>query len=186
MFASTTDKPRAVRLSRVIDCPGCGVSLPPDPAAPPSTHLNTSAECRQVYGEIVSYTALNQVQLGVWHEICVDAYRARHIGPETAPLGITFALNGLYLVYERGFTGLQAREAHSYLANQFDEWPRFEPPAKVGDVTAFEVALASDPDEHIDVLRRWGRSVWDAWEYAHDAVGELTDRQLNGWRPDSR
>lgn len=186
MFASTTDNPRALRLGGVIDCPGCGVSLPPDPAAPPSTTYNASAECWQVYGEIVSYSAQHPVQLGTWHQTCVDAFTAQHVGPHTAALGITFALNGLYLVYERGFSGFQVREAHGYLANTFDEWVRYEPPENVGAITAFDVALASDPDEHIDLVRRWGQEVWSAWERVHDLIATLTDLQLTGWRPGTR
>jgi len=168
----------------VSRCPGCGLELP-DAAAPPARTDGylASPECRALYGEVVGYEATDPVRLGPWHQVCVDAYGAQHAGPDSKPIGVAFALNGLYLVFERGFTGIQAREAHGYLANTVDSWPRFDPPAAVGDITVFDVAMAGSADEHIAWVRRWGRSAWDAWRHVHAQVAELTDRQLRGWRP---
>ena len=46
-----------------------------------------------------------------------------------------FALIGLYLVNERGFTGRQAQRAAHVLGRRRQQWPRFLPPARVGDIT---------------------------------------------------
>jgi hypothetical protein len=170
----------------MIKCPGCGVELPRAGEAPAAAQYNASAECWQVYGEVVSYGALHAVQLGRWHQTCVDAFTAQHVGPKTAPLTVAFALNGLYLVLERGFSGIQVREAHGYLTNTVDSWERRSLPRSVGSMTAFDVALAADPADHAVLVERWGRSVWDAWAHVHEAVAELTDRQLAGWRPRGR
>jgi hypothetical protein len=96
-----------------------------------------------------------------------------------------FALNSLYLVLERGFTGIQSREAHGYLANTVRAWPRFTPATTTGDVTVFDVAMAATPEEHGDLVVRWGRSVWAAWSHVHAEIAAMTDRQLHGWRPSS-
>jgi hypothetical protein len=146
---------------------------------------NASPECDRLYGEVAGYTHQHAALLGRWHQTCVDAYGAQHIGEQTPPIATAFTLNGLYLVLERGFSGFQAREAHGHLANTVDSWPRFTPPPEVGEVTVFDVALASSPEEHIELVRRWGRSVWAAWHHVHDQVAEMTDRQLHGWRPRS-
>lgn len=165
-------------------CPGCGLDLPDAPAPPARTGgYRASPECVALYGEVVGYEATDPVRLAPWHQTCVDAYGAQHAGPESKPIGVAFALNGLYLVLERGFTGIQAREAHGYLAGTVDSWPSFEPPASAGEVTVFDVAMAGSGDEHIAAVQRWGRSVWETWRHVHAQIAELTDRQLEGWRP---
>lgn len=165
-------------------CPGCGLELPgaPEPPARTDGYL-ASPECRALYGEVAGYAATDPVRLARWHQTCVDAYGAQHVGPDSRPIGVAFALNGLYLVFERGLTGVQAREAHGYLANTVSSWPHFDPPGSAGDVTVFDVAMAEDADDHIARVERWGRAVWDAWRHVHAEVAEMTDRQLRDWRP---
>jgi hypothetical protein len=65
--------------------PGCGLKLPYD-AAPSAPGLNASPECWRVYGEVIAYGAHHPAQLGPWHQTCVDAYAAQHVGPEMAAL----------------------------------------------------------------------------------------------------
>jgi hypothetical protein len=96
---------------------------------------------------------------------------------------IRVILNGLYLVFERGFTGFQVRQAHTHLASTVKAWPQFVRPGSTGDVNVFDVALASSPEEHIELVQRWGTSVWSAWSDVHDEVADMTDRQLHGWQP---
>lgn len=168
-----------------VACPGCGVALPASGAHAEPRGLVASPECYEVYGEVVAYGHQHAAVLGRWHQTCVDAYAAQHVGPRTGPLQVCFALNTLYLVLERGYTGLQARAAHGFLANTYgtDGWPRFDPPAHTGDVTVVDVALTSGPEEQAAAVERWGRTVWDAWSHVHAQVRELTDRQLaRGWR----
>lgn len=169
-------------------CPGCGVELPDAPAPPALTdRYLASPECRALYGEVVGYEVTEPARLNPWHQVCVDAYGAQHVGPDSQARGVAFALNGLYLVFERGFTGTQAREAHGYLANTVEpgSWPAFEPPDAVGGVTVFDVAMAGSPDEHIARVQEWGRAAWAAWRHVHAEVAEMTDRQLSRWRPKS-
>jgi hypothetical protein len=164
-------------------CPGCGVELPDSGWTARGDGYNASPECRAVQGEVAGYTAAHIGLLENWHQMCVDAYLCQHVGPGTKAISICFGLNGLYMMLERGFTGLQARAAHGYQAENFTAWPRFEPPPDVGPLTAVDVALAGSPEEHVDLVRRWGRQVWDAWSHAHEEIAALTDGQLRGWRP---
>jgi hypothetical protein len=55
----------------------------------------------------------------------------------------------------------------------------------VGDVTVFDVAMAGTPEEHGNLVRRWGHSVWAAWSHVHAEITEMTDRQFRGWHPTS-
>ena len=171
-----------------MTCPGCSVELPPSRAHAEPRGLVASSECYEVYGEVVAYGHRHAAVLGRWHQTCVDAYAAQHVGPETTPLQVCFALNTLYLVLERGYTGLRARAAHGFLANTYGTygWPPFDPPAHTGDVTVLDVALTSGPEEQAHAVERWGRSVWTAWWHVHAEIRELTERQLaRGWRAPS-
>ncbi len=167
----------------MTSCPGCGVDLPADDSLPALSRYKASPECQQLYGEVTAYTFQHQIQLGWWHQTCVDAYAAQHSGPEMAAITIAFALSGLYMVLERGFSGYQVRDAHTYLASRVDSWPRFSPPDSVGELTILDVALASSVEEHSCLVQRWARSVWTAWQHVHDEVAALSDAQLRGWRP---
>ena len=66
-----------------------------------------------------------------------------------------------------------------------EAWPRFVRPGSTGDVNAFDVALASSPEEYIELVQRWGASVWSAWSHVREEVADMTDRQLHGWHPRS-
>jgi hypothetical protein len=139
----------------------------------------------KLYGEVIAYGMAHPARLARWHQTCTDAYRLQHLLPSTKPITTAFALNSLYLVFELGFTGIQSREAHGYLANTVPAWPRFTPATTAGDVTVFDVAMAATPEEHGDLVLRWGRSVWAAWSHVHAEIAAMTDRQLRGWRPSS-
>lgn len=164
-------------------CHGCELELPADNSLPIPAGYDASSECWQLYAEVVAYVYDHPSRLGLWHQTCVDAYRAQHAGSGTPAIAIAFALNGLYLVLERGITGYQAREAHRYLASTVKSWPRFTPPQSAGATTVLDVALASSPEEHALLVERWGRSVWAAWRHVHDEVAAMTEAQLDGWQP---
>ncbi|RYU14516.1 DUF5946 family protein [Nocardioides iriomotensis] len=166
-------------------CPGCGLALPATPGAPAREGYRSSPECAALLGEVVAFGMAHPVELARWHQTTTDAYLLQHVSADTKPIAMCFALNTLYLVLERGWTGLEGRAAHGHLANTVprDEWLRFDVPASVGDVTVLEPALASSPEEQAAAVERWGRSVWAAWSHVHDDVRAMTDRQLGGWRP---
>jgi hypothetical protein len=100
---------------------------------------------------------------------------------------VCFALNGLYLVLERGWSGIRARGAHGHLARTVarEDWPSFEPPTVGGPLTVLDVALSADPAAQAVAVEAWGRSVWASWSHVHDVVRGMTDRQLAGWVPHS-
>lgn len=166
-------------------CPGCRLELPGERRTDNETRYNTSPECLRLYGEVAAFNHAHPARLAIWHQTCVDAYGAQHVSAGTKPIAVAFALNGLYLVFERGFTGLQTRDAHGYLANTVPSWPRFTPPGNAGKVTVFDVAMASSVDEHIDLVQTWGRSVWAAWSHVHNEIATMTDAQLRSWHPHS-
>lgn len=110
------------------------------------------------------------------HQLCVDAYGAQHARGSARPIGPVFALVGLYLAVERGFTGRQVQKARMKLAAKagkgFD-WPRFEPPEPPWEITVAEVMGADEGPERDRMIRAWAESVWLGWARQHDLVRAL-------------
>ena len=73
------------------------------------------------------------------HQHLVDVYGAQHVRQSRSTIGAAFALAGLYMAVERGFTGRQVQQAHIRMARAFKPWPRFEPPQDVGPLTVADV-----------------------------------------------
>jgi hypothetical protein len=152
-------------------CPGCGVRLPVSDAQP-DERFHASAECLQMYAEVSAYT-LTHGDSGFIHQLAVDVYRAQHIGERTSPIGVAFALIGLYFACECGYSGRQVQHMHMLLAQRSKTWPRFVPLPQVGSVTVLDVIQASPGEARDAILRRWGQSVWDAWSHEHERVKTL-------------
>ena len=157
-------------------CPGCGVRLPIDADAVPDARFNASAECLRLYGELNVYTLTR----GDWadggtfiHQLAVDAYAAQHAGDNSRPIGPAFALIGLYLTCERGYTGRQVQHMHTLLARRSKSWPCFTPPASRGAVTITDVLRAPEGEARDAALRQWGSAAWEAWQPEQERVKSL-------------
>jgi hypothetical protein len=153
------------------DCPGCGVRLPASQAQPDSRY-HASAECWQLYGELTAYTLTRGYRAFI-HQYAVDAYGAQHASEMGPPIGLAFALIGLYYAFDQGYSGRQVQHMHMLLARRSKNWPRFVPPPHVGSVTVLDVMRAQPGEERDAALRSWGRSVWDAWGQEHERVKAL-------------
>ena len=93
------------------------------------------------YDELQGYTLMLRDEAFI-HQHVVDAWMAQHAHESTKPIGLTFALIGLYLHFERGFSGRQVQLAHMALGRRKREWPIFPLPADRGGITAVEVIAA--------------------------------------------
>jgi hypothetical protein len=97
------------------------------------------------------------------HQHVVDAFAAQQAGQDSTPMKIAFALIGLYLHLEQGYTGREVQQAHMRLAKYRKQWPAFTPPKQCGTVTVADVIDASPGRERDDAIERWCVSVWEAW-----------------------
>ena len=155
------------------DCPGCGAHLPASQAYT-DERFNASAECWQLYGELTGYTVAQAYSTGTFlHQLAVDTYAAQHAKDDAPPIGTAFALIGLHFAFERGYSGKQVQHMHMLLARRSKHWPRFAPPHHVGDVTVWDVMQAQPGGQRDTMLRRWGQSVWDAWQAERTRVESL-------------
>ncbi len=158
-----------------VVCPGCGLRLPCADDGVTNPRVNASAECQRLCHELSLYT----LSLGdpfFIHQVAVDAYAAQHAGPPSKPMTVAFALIGLYLLLERGYSGKAVQRAHMHLASRSKQWPSFDPPAHRGSVTVAEVLCKAPGSERDTAIMQWATSVWTAWEQAHPAVRTLIDQ----------
>jgi hypothetical protein len=155
------------------DCPGCGARLPLEEGGA-DTRYNASAACWRLYGELNAYTLTRgDRESDFVHQLQVDAYGAQHVAADARPIGAAFALIGLYLTCERGNTGRQVQHTHMLLSRRSKTWPRFIPPSHCGDITVLDVMQAPPGKERDAAIRRWGCSVWQAWEHERERVRSL-------------
>jgi hypothetical protein len=110
------------------------------------------------------------------HQHLVDAYGAQHVRQSPSTIGAAFALAGLYLAVERGFTGRQVQKMHMRMARTSKHWPRFDPPENVGPLTVADVLAVAPGPGRDEKLMEWCASVWRAWSSEHGRVREMVDR----------
>lgn len=160
-----------------ITCPGCGVVLP-DRRLGPAERFLASGECLERYWELAAYT-LSRGDAGFIHQLVVDAYGAQHAGGPAKPITAVFALVGLCLVVERGYTGRQVQLAHMALAKRSGkhspDWPRWERPPCTGTVTVRDVLEATPGEDRDGMIRRWAEDVWHHWAEKQGEVRGICD-----------
>ena len=129
-----------------------------------------------------SYDELRCYTLGLGdpqfiHQHVVDAYTAQHADADTRPIALTFALVGLYLLAERGFSGRQVQRVHTELAREREAWPEWPLPAARGVVTVADVVRAAPGRDRDAAIHAWCASVWQAFHASRAAVAALLRRR---------
>jgi hypothetical protein len=117
------------------------------------------------------------------HQQVVDAWGAQHATEKSRPISVAFALIGLYLHLEKGFTGREVQSAHMRLAQPHGrgpgrkEWPSFKFPKERGRITAIDV-MGAPQEGRAEIIDLWCQSVWEAWKDSHAAIAECVHRGL--------
>jgi len=112
------------------------------------------------------------------HQHVVDAFAAQHADQDTKPIKVAFALFGLCLHLEKGYSGREVQRAHMQLAKRRKQWPTFILPAACGVVTVTDVLAAAPGPARDAAIERWCVSVWEAWRASHAQVRELLQQEL--------
>jgi hypothetical protein len=137
-----------------------------------------SATEREAYDELCAYT-LTHGDPGFIHQHVVDAFAVQHASDTSKPIGVTFALVGLYLYVEKGFTGRHVQRVHQQLARHRGSWPSFILPSHRGAITAIDVIKAPEGPERDRAIHEWCDAVWNAFvANRHAVVGLLNDRGI--------
>lgn len=112
------------------------------------------------------------------HQYCVDAYTAQSAVSDTRPIALVYALAGLYLFLDKGYTGLQVQQAHVQLSKHKDDLPRIPLPETRGETGPEQVLLAPPGAERDREIGRWCASVWAAYAQAHSTIAAYCARRL--------
>lgn len=125
--------------------------------------------------EIAAYT-LSRGDPSFIHQHVVDAAGAQFADERTTPIQLAFALIGLYLYVERGYTGREVQRVHAKLAERKPKWPRFVEPEDRGSVRPKDVLAAPEGAERDAAIHAWCASVWASYEGNRGAVVELLEQ----------
>ena len=148
------------------ECPGCGVVLPSKPMdAPPI--VDASHECAAVHAEVLGFEFQHPVMLR-YQQLTIDTYGAQHAGGATPPIRVAYALAGLWLAIEHGFSGEEVRAVHRRMGHPTGSWPAFDAPPPDRDwmtvVDVAEVGVRQHSESgHARAAQRWAEEVWAAW-----------------------
>jgi hypothetical protein len=126
----------------------------------------------------LSFYTLGLADPAFIHQHIVDAFAAQNATPERKPIYVVFALIGLYLHLERGFTGRQVQLAHMRLGTPRRNWIMPQLPELRGSIRVGHV-LAAPPGQHRDhMIEEWCASVWEAYRDVHGEIAAIAEREL--------
>lgn len=132
-------------------------------------------EGRGAYDEVYAY-AIGRPGFLLQH--VVDAYAAQTADAETKAITLFFALAGLHLHVDRGFSGRSVQRVHMLMGRDRRDWPRIQPPAYRGSITAADVYLHAEDLDRDQMIESWCRSVWLAYASSHAVVAGETEQYL--------
>ena len=125
---------------------------------------------RSAYDAVYAYT-MGRGAFVLQH--VVDAYAVQTANDRSKPIGIIFALVGLYLHVERQFSGTDVQRVHMRLGREKRPWPTITLPQHRGTVTAADVLEAAPGPERDSAIDEWCRSVWQAFGDSRQTIVDL-------------
>jgi hypothetical protein len=123
----------------------------------------------------LSYYTLSLRDAAFIHQYFVDAYTAQNAWMDTRPIALTFALAGLYLYIEKGYTGREVQLFHVKMSQRKQIWPKIDIPDERGSITITEVLHAAPGSQREVAIREWCNSVWNAYKESRQVIVDLVD-----------
>jgi hypothetical protein len=130
-----------------------------------------AADLREYYDELAAYT-LAHPDPSFIHQYVVDAYAAQSADIDTKPIALYFALVGLSLHIEKGYSGKDVQRVHMRLGKEKREWPAFPLPEPRGRLSVVDVVKAPAGPQRDEMIEKWSASVWEAYRESHERVAE--------------
>lgn len=115
---------------------------------------------RAAYDELYVYT-MGRPRFILQH--VVDAFAAQIADEDSKPIGVVFALVGLYLHVEKQSDGRQVQRVHMHLGRRKRDWPIVNLPGNRGRMTASDVLAAPAGAERDKAIDDWCQCVWAAF-----------------------
>jgi hypothetical protein len=147
--------------------------MPKKESAVCNSYYNVSPECWDLYTEVLAAEYSNAFLFGRIHQLTVDAYAVQHAGAKHPDKSVMIHLIGLHLAFVRGLQSFQIPPVLQRIASEIHTWPHFRPVEEKVSITVFNVALCSNTEEHIQVVREWAGFVWKAWAPYHYEIANF-------------
>jgi Family of unknown function (DUF5946) len=128
------------------------------------------SEIQNAYDELYVYT-MGRPRFILQH--VVDAHAAQTVTAAGKPIGIVFALVGLYLHVEKGLTGRQVQQAHEHLGRRKRQWPAIALPDDRGAMTELDVIAMPGGIQRDAAIDRWCEAVWKQFGASRDVIVSL-------------
>jgi hypothetical protein len=125
---------------------------------------------REAYDEVYAYT---MGRPGFILQHVVDAYAAQTARDGSKPMGVIFALVGLYLHVEEQRSGSEVQQVHMRMGGRKRKWPAVTLPRDRGRMTAADVLKAAEGPERDHAIDEWCRSVWTAFRDSRQTIVDL-------------
>ena len=127
-----------------------------------------------LYNELTFYTLGHHDPYFI-HQNVVDAYTAQTANSNTKKIALFFALAGLYLTLEKGYTGRQVQLAHVKMTNHKHLIPNLSIPDDKGSMTIEHILKATEGELRDNAIKEWCASVWKAYSKERDVVIKATE-----------
>ena len=150
-------------------CPSCGMSALRQTDLPVESSFPASPECWLEFGRLTAYN-LQHASYDFRHQVAVDSYAAQHPGPPAKRVTLWFALAGLHLALDEGWTGRQVQVAHQQLSRLDKAGPDLDRLVGQSAMTVGDVMAARSGEERNTALMDWARVVWRAWSPCHAVI----------------
>jgi hypothetical protein len=132
----------------------------------------------EFYNELAYYT-LSHSDPSFIRQHVVDASAAQYASEKTKTIQLVFALVGLYLYVEKGFSGRQVQKVHMQLAKRRKIWERPPLPRSRGAIAISDVMAAPAGRQRDLLIREWCISVWNTWSKERDKIVTLVKKELD-------
>lgn len=162
------------RVTRVTEgvtgCPECGAAV-----------SRGREGCQELFDAVLA-REFGDYRYGRLHRLTVDAYSLQH-PDEYMRSAKSYAahLTGAYAALELDATADINRAVQRWLggANVFPR-PDTPAPRQRGTLTIVHLHAATDPEQHVQRVREWAASAWDAWRNYHQVAREWVQQATGG------
>jgi hypothetical protein len=135
-----------------------------------------TAGCQKRYEAILT-REYGDPAYGAVHLLSVDAYTLQH-SEAHGPRSNAYHLVRLCWLLEHGGDPRigQGGPRSRALLSGYKSFPYLAPPVNRGNMTVMDVQGATTPEDHAEGVRRWAKSVWQAWSSHHEWARQWVQR----------
>ncbi|MBS0185418.1 MAG: hypothetical protein JSS34_03580 [Proteobacteria bacterium] len=162
-------------LTETKSCAGCKASFSTGDENSIHPYIGALPECWKMYGNILVKEYENKDYFNV-HRITVDAYASQHIGNQEdrrARQSAQVLPIALYLTFEKEENPKKIIEFLKVSTKIKRDWPSLSQIKTPKWITVKDILPAQTAQEHTELVKKWGKSVWDEYSSIHSEIRDL-------------